>query len=137
MPWYKEIRTAFARSPRLVSATVRNFREGGVTARIAILVLVGVGLTVALAGLALGANTVWAVATLPAKLRNTSAHGQRVSALAALSQLVVSCFGFFICIALISLLLLATEGMLTRKGSFSGAGAGIVWPSNSDLRIPR
>ena len=29
VPWYKEISTAFARSPRLVSATVQNFREGG------------------------------------------------------------------------------------------------------------
>jgi len=137
VPWYKEVRTAFARSPRLVSATVRNFREGGATARIAILVFVGVGLTVALAGLALGANAVWSVATLPAKLRNTNARGQTGSAPAVLLQLVVSCIGFLICVGFTSLLLLATEGMLTRKGSFSGAGAGIVWPSNLDPRTPK
>ena len=40
----------------------------------------------------------------------------------------MGCFGFFICLALISLVLIATEAMLTRKGSFSGAGAAIVWP---------
>ena len=128
VPWYKEMGTAFARSPRLVSATVQNFREGGAGTRIAILVFVGVGLTLALVGLTLGANTVWSVATLPAKLRKTKARGETVSVPAALFQVVMGCFGFFICLALISLVLLAVEGMLTRKGSFSGAGAAIVWP---------
>jgi uncharacterized protein len=128
LPWYKEIGTAFARSPRLASATVRNFREAGAGGRIAILVFVGVGLTIALAGLTLGANTIWSVTTLPAKLRKTKARADQVRVAAALYQIAVGCFGFFICLVLISLVLLATEGMLTRKGSFSGAGAAIVWP---------
>ena len=86
------------------------------------------GLTIALIGLTLGANTVWSVATLPAKLRNTNARGETVSVPAVLFQVVMSCFGFFICLALTSLVLLATEGMLTRKGSFSGAGAASSGP---------
>jgi uncharacterized protein len=127
VPWYKEIGTVFARSPRLVSATVQNFREGYAGARIA-LVFVGVGLTIALVGLTLFANTVWSVVTLLAKVRETKARGEAVSVPAALFQVAMGCFGFFICLALTSLVLLATEGMLTRKGSFSGAGAAIVWP---------
>jgi uncharacterized protein len=128
VPWYKEIGPAFARSPRLVSATVQNFREGGAEARIAILVFVSVGITIALVGLTLGANTIWSVATLPAKLRKSKDRGETVSVPAVLFQVVMGCFGFLICLTLIALVLLATEGMLTRKGSFSGAGAAIVWP---------
>src|SRR6185369_3151964 len=112
-----------------VSATIRNFREDGAGSRIAILVFVGVGLTIVLVGLTLGANTVWSVATLPAKLRESRAGGERVSVPAVLFQAVMGCFGFFVCLALTSLVLYAAEGMLTRKGSFSGAGAAIVWPA--------
>jgi len=129
VPWYREIGTAVARSPRLVSATVQNFREGSAGTRIVILVFVGVGLTIALAGLALGANTVWSVATLPAKVHKTKARGGAASVPAALFEIAMGVCGFFICLTLTSLVLLATEGMLTRKGSFSGAGAAIVWPA--------
>ena len=128
VPWYKEIGTAFARSPRLVSATIQNFREGGAGSRFVILVFVGVGLTIVLVGLTAGANTLWTVATLPAKLRQTKAGGKTVSVPAVLFQVGMGCFGFIICLVLTSLVLLAAEGMLTRKGSFSGAGAAIVWP---------
>jgi uncharacterized protein len=129
VPWYKQIGPAFARSPRLVSAAVRNFREGGAGARIAILVFVGVGLTIALVGLTLGANTIRALATLPAKLRKTKIRSEGISVPAILFQAVIGCFGFSLCLVLAALVLLATEGMLTRKGSFSGAGAAIVWPA--------
>jgi uncharacterized protein len=129
VPWYSQFGTAFARSPRLVSATLQNFREGGAETRIAILVFVGVGLTIVLAGLALVANTVWSVVTLPAKLRQIKGGGEKGSVPASLFQIVMGCVGFFICLALTSLVLLAAEGMLTRKGSFSGAGAAVVWPA--------
>ena len=129
LPWYAELGPAFGRSPRLVSATLQNFREGGAGTRIAILVFVGVGLTIVLAGLALAVNTVWTVAAFPAKLRESNASGKKVSAPALLFQVVMGCVGFFICLTLTALVLLAAESMLTRKGSFSGAGAAIVWPA--------
>jgi uncharacterized membrane protein YgcG len=128
-PWYAELGPAFARSPRLVSATLQNFREGGAGERIAILVFVGVGLTIVLAGLGAAVNTAWILATFPAKVREKKAGGERLAVPAVLFQVVIGCFGFFACLALTSLVLLAAEGMLTRKGSFSGAGAAIVWPA--------
>ena len=36
---------------------------------------------------------------------------------------------FGICLAVTVMILLNAEGFLTRKGSFSGAGAAIVWPA--------
>jgi uncharacterized membrane protein YgcG len=127
-PWYTEFGAAFARTPRLLTATIQNFREGGAGTRFAILIFVGVGLAVVLVGLTFAAITVWTVAALPAKLRKSRAGGETVSVPAAVFQVLMGCAGFLICLALTSLVLLAAEGMLTRKGSFSGAGAAIVWP---------
>ena len=38
---------------------------------------------------------------------------------------------FVICLMLIMVTLLAAESFFTRKGSFSGAGTAIVWPSQA------
>ncbi|HTP98399.1 MAG TPA: TPM domain-containing protein [Casimicrobiaceae bacterium] len=124
--WVGQAASAFGRVPRLVTATSANYLEGGPVARIGILIFVAVGLGIAAIGLALAANTAWRVATLPGKLR-----ARRQNAAAAdlkLTEIVLGIGGFGICLAMVVFVLLAVEDFMTRRGSFSGAGAMIVWP---------
>ena len=46
-----------------------------------------------------------------------------------LFEIVVGIAGFAICFTLTVIILLSAEGFLSRKGTFGGAGAAIVWPS--------
>ncbi len=66
VPWTTTVANAFQRTPRMISATTRNFLEGGTEERLAILMFVAVGLGIAAMGVAVAANTVWRVAQLPA-----------------------------------------------------------------------
>jgi uncharacterized membrane protein YgcG len=130
-PWSAQVASAFERVPRMVSATVRNYLEEGPGGRVGILIFVAVGLGIVATGLALAANTVWRVATIPGKLREGKARGD-VIALAAdlkLFEIVMGIAGFAICFAMIVVVLLFAESLATRKGTFSGAGAAIVWPA--------
>ena len=47
---------------------------------------------------------------------------------ASMFEIAMGMAGFVICVMLIMVTLLAAETFFTRKGSFSGAGAAIVWP---------
>ena len=112
----------------MISATTRNFLEGSPGERFVILVFVAVGLCIAAIGVAVGGNTLWRFAQVPAAVR---AHGTREAG-ASLGkvayEIVIGVFLFCICFAVITLVLLTAEGFFTRQGRFSGAGAVIVWP---------
>ena len=123
--WAAQASSAFRRVPRLIRATSANYLEGGPGARIGILIFVTVGLGIAAIGVALAANTVWRVATIPAKLRARKAG--TAGADLKLVEIIVGVGGFGICLAMIVFVLLAVEDFMTRRGSFSGAGAMIVW----------
>ena len=129
-----QIPSAFARTPRLVSATVRNYREGGPEARVAILVFVAVGLAIVAAGLGCAINTVWLLVTIPARLRarkgRSGAGPEAVARLLGdlkLFEIVTGVAGFAICLAMIAFILLASEDFLSRRGAYGGAGATVVW----------
>jgi uncharacterized membrane protein YgcG len=123
--WAAQASSAFRRVPRLVTATSANYLEGGPGTRIGILIFVAVGLGIAAIGLALAANTIWRVATVPGKLRARKAG--TAAADLKLVEIIVGIGGFGICLAMIVFVLLAVEDFMTRRGSFSGAGAMIVW----------
>lgn len=131
----EQIVPAFKRLPRMYSATLNNFRTEGPGARIAILVFVAVGLGIVAFGLGAAVNTIWRVATIPAKLRERKgralASPEAAVKLAGdlkLFEIVMGVAAFGICFAMTVVVLLFAEGLLTRSGSFSGAGAAIVWP---------
>jgi uncharacterized membrane protein YgcG len=129
VPWFSQIGTAFGRVPRVVSGTIDTFREEGPATRIPILIAAGVVLAIALFGIAIAANTIWRVATLPAKIRSRKASGTGVAVAAGAFEIAMGVGGFLICLTIVMLVLLAAESFFTRKGSFSGAGAAIVWPA--------
>jgi uncharacterized protein len=132
------IPSAFARTPRLVSATGRNYLAGGPDARLAILVFAVVGLAIAAAGLVCAINTVWLLVTIPARLRQRKGRGAAgpeaaVQLLADLKlfEIATGIGGFAICLALIALVLLASEDFLSRRGAYGGAGATVVWGASA------
>ena len=57
--------------------------------------------------------------------------GTGVAWAATLFEIVMGVAGFLICLTLVMIVLLAADSLFTRKGSFSGAGAEIVWPMPS------
>ncbi len=121
---------AFARAPRLAVATWRNFVEGGPYTRLAILVFVGVGLGVVVAGAALGVAAVWTAATLPRRWRASSATttaGRLWDANPI--PIAIGLAGFWLCLSLTTLILMEAEGFLTRKGHFGGGGVALTWPA--------
>jgi uncharacterized membrane protein YgcG len=129
-----QIPSAFARAPRLVSATGRNYLEGGSGARVTILVFVAVGLGIVAGGLGCAINTVWLLATIPAKLRRRKGRagagpeaGVRLIDDLKLFEIALGIGGFAICLAMIALVLLASEDFLSRRGAYGGAGATVVW----------
>jgi len=132
-PWFSRIGEAFARTPRVVTATTQSYLEGGAGTRVGILVFVGVGLVIAAAGIAFAVNTAWRVATIPAKLR--ASRGREGSSMASLFEnlkileIVIGIPMFLVCLSLLMIVLLSAEGFLTRQGKFSGGGATIVWPA--------
>jgi uncharacterized membrane protein YgcG len=129
-----QIPSFFARTPRLLSATARNYLEGGPDARLAILVFVAVGLGIVAAGLGCAINTVWLLATIPAKLRRRKGRGGagpeavvRLIGDLKLFEIAVGIAGFAICLAMIAFVLMASEDFLSRRGGSGGAGAPVVW----------
>jgi uncharacterized membrane protein YgcG len=129
VPWFSRVGPALARAPRVVTGTVGAFLEGGSATRIPILIAAAVVLAVAAFGIAMAVNTVWRVAMLPATIRSRKASGSGTAVAASLFEIVMGVGGFLICLTLVMLVLLASESLFTRKGSFSGAGAAIVWPA--------
>ncbi len=131
VPWFLQVGIAFARVPQVVVGTVEAFREGNFAARLPILVAAVVIFGIAAFGVAMAVNTIWRMATLPAKIRSRMASGTGVAVPASVFEIAMGFGGFLICLTLVMLVLLAAESFFTRKGSFSGAGAAIVWPAPS------
>ena len=129
VPWFSQVGIAFARVPQVVVGTVEAFREGNFAARLPILVAAVVIFGIAAFGVAIAVNTIWRVVTLPAKIRSRKASGTGVAVAASVFEISMGFGGFLICLTLVMLVLLAAESFFTRKGSFSGAGAAIVWPA--------
>jgi uncharacterized protein len=129
VPWFSQVGTAFARVPRVVAGTVHVFREESPATRIPILIAAGVVLAIAAFGIAMVVNTVWRIVTLPAKIRSRKDGGTGVGVATSVFEIAMGVGGFLICLTLVMLVLLAAESFFTRKGSFSGAGAAIVWPA--------
>ena len=129
-----QIPSAFARTPRLVSATGRNYLTGGLEARLAILVFAVVGIGIAAVGLVCAINTVWLLVTIPARLRRREARRAagpeaaiRLVGDLKLFEIAAGIGGFAVCLAMTALILLASEGFLSRRGAYGGAGAAVVW----------
>jgi uncharacterized membrane protein YgcG len=128
VPWFSQAGTAFSRLPRVVSGTLETFRTEGPATRIPILVATVFIVAIAAFGVAMAANTIWRVVTLPARVRARKASGTSVAVAASVFEIAMGIGGFLISLTLVMLVLLAAESFFTRKGSFSGAGAAIVWP---------
>jgi uncharacterized membrane protein YgcG len=128
VPWTTTVADAFQRAPRMVSATTRNFLEGSTSERFVILLFAAVGLGIAATGAAIAVNTAWRLSTLPAALRARSGREGGPALAKTAYEIVMGVFLFGICLAMITLALLAVEGFFTRQGRFSGAGSAIVWP---------
>ena len=129
-----QIPLLFARTPRLLSATGRNYLMGGPDARVAILVFVAVGLGIAALGLFSAINTAWLLVTIPTRLRRRKGRGTagaeatvRLLADLKLFEIILGIGGFAICLAMIAFILLASEDFLSRRGAYGGAGAAVVW----------
>jgi uncharacterized membrane protein YgcG len=129
VPWLSQVRPLLARTPRVIVATGNTFLQGGPETRIAILIAAAVALAIAAFGIAMAVNTFRRIATLPATIRSRKASGGGAAVATSLFEIVMGVGGFFICLTLVMIVLLASESFFTRKGSFSGAGAAIVWPA--------
>ena len=129
VPWFAELISTYARAPRVVVGTIDTFREGYAATRIAILVAAGVAITIVAIGIAMAVITVRRVVKLPASIRLRKENGMGAAVGASVFEIAMGSGGFVICVMLIMVTLLAAETFFTRKGSFSGAGAAIVWPS--------
>ena len=128
VPWFSQTGTALAQAPRVVTGTIATFREEGPATRIPILIAATVVLGIAAIGIAVAVNTIWRVVTLPAKIRSRKASGTGVAVAASLFEVGMGIVAFLICLTLLMFVLLAVDNLFTRKGSFSGAGAAVVWP---------
>jgi uncharacterized membrane protein YgcG len=129
VPWFSQVGPAFARVPRVVAGTVDTFRVEGPATRIPILVAASVILAIAACGVAMAANTVWKVVKLPATIQSRKAGGMGVATAASVFEIAMGVAGFLICLTLVMLVLLAAGSFFTRQGSFSGAGAVVMWPA--------
>ncbi|MFO1324239.1 MAG: TPM domain-containing protein [Burkholderiales bacterium] len=135
-PLMSQIVAAYAGAPRMASAVVRRYGEESYGARFAILVFTAVALGVALTGLAAAAVSIGAIAAIPARLRARGGRGAAGGGQAEgpagwlmVFPIVMGFVAFALCAGLLSLVLMAAETFVTRKGNFSGAGAAIVWPA--------
>jgi len=130
-PFVAQAASALQRTPGAISATVANYRESNVGERIIILIMASVVLGIAALGLFCVANTVWRVITFRARFRERKAKGGAVALAVSVFEVVMGVAGFALCFAMIVVVLMIAESYLSRKGSFSGAGAAIVWPAPS------
>ena len=128
VPWFSQTGTALAQAPRVVTGTIATFREEGPATRIPILIAAAVVLGIAAIGIAVAVNTIWRVVTLRAKIRSRKASGSGVAVAASLFEVGMGIVAFLVCLTLLMFVLLAVDNLFTRKGSFSGAGAAVVWP---------
>lgn len=126
VPWLTQMATALTRVPRVSQAVVRAFLEGQPVERFTIVVAGSVVLGVAALGVAMAVATLWILVTFAARVRARGGGGVAIAAgafQAAMGTVVV-----FLCLSLVSLVMLAAESYYTRTGRFSGAGSMIVWP---------
>ena len=129
MSWTTEMVTAVTRIPRVTVAIGERFLEEGPFERLAMLVFIGVALTVLAVGLSAGFSTLWILVTLPATLRAPPPDTAPAPRLVAIAFQVGSGFVIaFFCLSLVAMVLLVSESYFTRQGRFSGAGSMIVWP---------
>lgn len=126
VPWLSQMATALTRIPRVSVAVVHAFLEAHPAERLAILIAGSVALAIAALGIAMAVNTLWRIVTLPARFRARGGGGVAVAASAF--EIGMGIVTFFICLSLVSLVLLTAESYFTREGRFSGAGSMIVWP---------
>jgi hypothetical protein len=113
----------------VVSTVVREYLQGDVEIRFAILIASAVAFTVLAFGLGAAGNTAWRLATLPATIRVRKAQGGGTGAIAtSFYEIVMGVFMVGACATLLMFILLAADSLYTRKGAFSGAGAAVVWP---------
>lgn len=131
VPWFSQTATALRRTPRVVEGTIDTFREEGPEQRIAILIAASVALAIVAFGLGMAVIAIRRVVRLPATIRSRKEAGTGVAWAATLFEIVMGVAGFLICLTLVMIVLLAADSLFTRKGSFSGAGAEIVWPMPS------
>jgi len=128
VPWFSQVGKALGRVPRVIAGTVDTFREEGPATRIPIVVIVVVVLSIAAAGVAAIAGSARQLVRLPAIIRSRRSAGSGIAVAASVFELATGVVVFAVCLSLVMLVLLAAESFSTRKGSFSGAGAAIVWP---------
>lgn len=126
-PLSTQVASALQRAPRAVLAAIASYLEANVPTRIGILVMSSVVLGIVALGLFFVANTGWRVITFKSKFRERRASGSGVALAASVFEIVMGVGGFALCFAMIVVVLFIAESYLTRKGSFSGAGAAIVW----------
>ena len=135
--WTEMVTSAFERVPRMVSATTRNYLEGGPGERVGVLVFVAVALGILALDVGLAANTVWRLATLPGNLRASKARESPFKDAGTFTQffgdtklfeIVMGIAGFLLLFTMIVFILLQAEDFMTRKGRFGGGGAEMIWP---------
>ncbi|MFO1310853.1 MAG: TPM domain-containing protein [Burkholderiales bacterium] len=129
MTWTAELATAISRAPRVTVAIGKRFLEEGPFERLAMMVFIGVALGV----LAVGAAGLWGalstLAAVPAALREIRAGEASAMKLGGIAYMTtMGLFLAFVCVSLVTMVLLVSESYFTRQGRFSGAGAVIVWP---------
>lgn len=129
IPWFSQVRVALSRMPRVVKGTVDEFREENWATRLAIGFAGLAFLAVATFGVAMAVIAGWRIVRLPATIRSRKASGTGVAVAASVFEIGMGIGGFLICLTLVMIVMLAAESFFTRKGSFSGAGAAIVWPA--------
>jgi hypothetical protein len=81
-------------------------------------------------GVGAGVNTLWRLSTVPAALRarrSGEANSLKIGTIAF--EAATGLFICFVCVSLVTMVLLVSESFFTRQGRFSGAGAVIVWPA--------
>jgi hypothetical protein len=113
----------------VIAAVFREYMESGAATRIPILVATGVVLAIVAFGVATAANTIWRLVTLPATIRARKAKDGPVAIAKSVFEIVVGVGVFLIALTLVMIVLLTADSLYTRKGTFSGAGAAIVWPA--------
>jgi uncharacterized membrane protein YgcG len=129
VPWFAQAIPALQRTPRVVAAVFREYMESDASPRLAILVASGVVLAIVAFGVAVAGNTLWRLATLPAAIRVRKASGGPAAIGVSVFEIVMGAGMFLVCLTLVMFVLLAADSLFTRKGTFSGAGAAIVWPA--------
>lgn len=129
VPWTREVATAVTHVPRVTVAVGRRFLEEGPIERLVMLVFIGVALAVLAVGAVAAGTSLVRIAGLPAALRARRAGEPGAPRLVSVAIDVVTGLAVaFFCLALLTMVLMASESFFTRQGRFSGAGAVVVWP---------